>query len=39
MGERVDTTYVNGRGERSGAETFQLRYEIMPAAGMLVGVA
>jgi hypothetical protein len=28
-----------GRGERSGAETFQLMYAIVPAAGMLVEVA
>jgi hypothetical protein len=28
-----------GRGERSGAETFQLTYVIAPTAGLLVEVA
>ena len=32
MGEWVGTNYLNGRGERSGAHAFQLRYEI-DAAG------
>jgi hypothetical protein len=30
---------VSGRGERSSAHTFQLRYEIAPPAGLLVEIA
>ena len=32
-------TYLFGRGERSGAHTFQLRYEIVPAPGLRAEVA
>jgi hypothetical protein len=32
-------TYLNGRGERIGGYAFELRYEIAPAAGLVVEVA